>query len=127
MKVYFVTIGLIQEMEVIRKVRPPRLLCSYWYFKNRSLQEFCSAIGYQPEIMLDSGAYSAFTQGRSVNLFDYMKYIEENADYISRYISLDVIGDFSPQKRITRLCGTKDLIPYRCFIMATTYMLCSTM
>lgn len=93
MKVYFVTSGLREEMEVIRKVRPPRLLCSYWYFKNRCLREFCCNIGYQPEIMLDSGAYSAFTKGRNVNLFDYMKYIEENADHITRYVALDVIGD----------------------------------
>ena len=43
--------------------------------------------------MLDSGAYSAFTKGSSVNLFDYMKYIAENDEYISRYVALDVIGD----------------------------------
>lgn len=93
MKVYFVTSGLREEMEVIRHVRPPRLLCSYWYFKNRSLQEFCNAIGYRPEIMLDSGAYSAFTKGRTVNIFDYMRYIEGNVEHIARYVALDVIGD----------------------------------
>ena len=93
MKVYFVTVGIREEIEVIRKVRPPRLLCSYWYFKHKNLREFCDSIGYRPEIMLDSGAYSAFTKGQSVNLFDYMKYIVKNDEYISRYITLDVIGD----------------------------------
>lgn len=115
MNVYFVTAGLIQEMEVIRKVRPPRLLCSYWYFKNRSLQEFCSAIGYQPEIMLDSGAYSAFTKGRSVNLFDYMRYIEENADYISRYVALDVIGDSFTTKAYYEIMRHKGFDPIPVF------------
>ena len=93
MKVYFVTVGLREEMEVIRKVRPPRLLCSYWYFKKRDLQEFCSSLGYIPEILLDSGAYSAFTKGSCVDLADYMRYIGKNVEYISRYIALDVIND----------------------------------
>lgn len=92
-KVYFVTTGLKEEIQVIRKVRPPRLLCSYWYFKNKPLREFVDSLGYRPEIMLDSGAYTAFTKGRSVALFDYIRYIEENAEYISRYVALDVIGD----------------------------------
>lgn len=91
-KVYFVTTGLKEEIQVIRKVRPPRLLCSYWYFKNKPLREFVDSLGYRPEIMLDSGAYTAFTKGRNVALFDYIRYIEENAEYISRYVALDVIG-----------------------------------
>ena len=93
MKVYFVTVGLREEMEVIRKVRPPRLLCSYWYFKKRNLQELCNSLGYIPEILLDSGAYSAFTKGSCVDLADYMRYIEKNVECISRYIALDVIND----------------------------------
>lgn len=93
MKVYFVTVGLREEIEVIRKVRPPRLLCSYWYFKNKTMAEFCEALGYRPEILLDSGAWSAFTKGKHVNLLDYIEYIRENREYITNYITLDVIGD----------------------------------
>ena len=90
---YFVTTGLKEEISIIKKVRPPRLLCSYWYFKNKLLKDFINSLGYRPEIMLDSGAYSAFTKGKSVNLLDYMEYINANALYIDRYVSLDVIGD----------------------------------
>ena len=111
MKVYFVTSGLREEMEVIRNVRPPRLLCSYWYFKNRSLCDFCNSIGYHPEIMLDSGAYSAFTKGQSVNLIDYMKYIERNAEYITRYIALDVIGDLFTTKAYYEIMRNKGFDP----------------
>ena len=93
MNVYFVTTGLWEEMQVIKKVRPPRLLCSYWYFKNKPLAKFCEELGYQPEILLDSGAYSAFTKGKHVNVLDYIEYIHANRDYIAKYISLDVIGD----------------------------------
>jgi hypothetical protein len=93
LKVYFVTTGLWEEVQVIKKVRPPRLLCSYWYFKNKPLAKFCEELGYQPEILLDSGAYSAFTKGKHVNVLDYIEYIRANRDYITNYISLDVIGD----------------------------------
>ena len=93
MNVYFVTTGLWEEVQVIKKVRPPRLLCSYWYFKNKPLAKFCEELGYKPEILLDSGAYSAFTKGKHVNVLDYIEYIRANRDYIAKYISLDVIGD----------------------------------
>ena len=111
MDVYFVTVGLREEIEVIRKVRPPRLLCSYWYFKHKSLRDFCNTIGYKPEIMLDSGAYSAFTKGSSVNLFDYMKYIAENDEYISRYVALDVIGDTFATKLYYEIMRNKGFRP----------------
>lgn len=110
-KVYFVTVGLKEEVEVIRKVRPPRLLCSYWYFKARPLGDFCNSIGYRPEIILDSGAYSAYTKGKSVNLFDYMAYIAENAEYISRYIALDVIGDSFATKAYYEIMRSRGLDP----------------
>lgn len=92
-KVYFVTSGLCEEIQVIKSVRPQRLLCSYWYFKNKPLARFCEELGYRPEILLDSGAYSAFTKGKHVNVLDYIDYIRANRDYISRYITLDVIGN----------------------------------
>lgn len=115
MKVYFVTVGLREEIEVIRKVRPPRLLCSYWYFKNRSMHEFCNSLGYTPEILLDSGAYSAFTKGRCINIGDYMRYIEKNAEYISRYIALDVINDHFATKenyKVMRMAGFSPIPVY---------------
>lgn len=92
-RVYFVTTGRTDEIAVLQKVKPPRILCSYWYFKSKPLEAFCETLGYVPEILLDSGAYSAYAAGKNINLLDYMNYIENNASYISQYISLDVIGD----------------------------------
>lgn len=91
---YFVYTGKSTvELEVVKKLKPQRLLISYYYFKTKSLESFIDFIGYIPEIILDSGAFSAFTKGGSVSLLDYLKYIEENGKYIKYYISLDVIGD----------------------------------
>ena len=93
MTLYFVVTGNKEELEVIREVKPPNILVSYWYFKTKPLGEFCSQIGYTPNILLDSGAYSAFTKNKTVNLLDYMKFITDNSETISDYISLDVIND----------------------------------
>lgn len=111
MKVYFVTTGLWEEMQVIKKVRPPRLLCSYWYFKNKPLSKFCEELGYRPEILLDSGAYSAFTKGKHVNVLDYIEYIRANQDYITSYVSLDVIGDSHMTSLLYKLMWSAGLNP----------------
>jgi hypothetical protein len=77
----------------LKEVKPPRLLLSYFYFKNKPLKNYVEQLGYKPEIMLDSGAYSAWTKGKGIALTDYMKYIEENKEYIYCYMNLDVFGD----------------------------------
>lgn len=92
-QIYFVTAGLKEELSVIRDIQPPNILCSYWYFKNKRLSDLCDYLNYRPNILLDSGAYSAFTKGKSVNVLDYIDYIQRNFDYIEHYVSLDVIGD----------------------------------
>lgn len=42
-------------------------------------------------ILLDSGAYSAWTQRKDVHLDDYCAFIHENIEHIDAYVSLDVI------------------------------------
>lgn len=111
MNVYFVTTGLREELQVIKQLRPPRLLCSYWYFKNKPLARLCEDIGYRPEILLDSGAYSAYTKGKNVNLLDYLAYIKANEAYTSRYISLDVIGDSRTTRLLYGLMRAMDMDP----------------
>lgn len=111
MDVYFVTTGLREELQVIKQLHPPRLLCSYWYFKNKPLAKFCEELGYRPEILLDSGAYSAYTKGKNVNLLDYLAYIKANKSYISRYIALDVIGDHQTTRLLYYLMKSMGLDP----------------
>lgn len=93
MKIYHViTNQSSAEIEVIKEIQPPRLLVSYFYFKNKPLKDFIKLIGYKPEIVLDSGAYSAWTKGKNISPIDYMNYINSNRE-CTHYISLDVIGD----------------------------------
>lgn len=94
MEVYFVgTNRSSVETQAIRETKPQKLLCSYFYFRTKGFKEYIERIQYKPSIMLDSGAWSAFTTGKNVALVDYMKFINDNKDFITSYISLDVIGD----------------------------------
>jgi len=43
-------------------------------------------------LMLDSGAFSAWTLGKSINLKEYCDYIERNQEWIGNYVALDVIN-----------------------------------
>lgn len=84
------------ELEAIQTIKPPRLLLSYFYFKNKPLKEYFKKIGYIPqEIIFDSGAYSAMTKKKHIALTAYLDYIihAKNDHPNIRFINLDVIGD----------------------------------
>lgn len=95
MRIYHVATGSTSaETEAIRRAKPPYLLLSYYYFRNKSLKDFIEKLGYKPEeVMLDSGAYSAWTKEKGIALTDYIKFIENNKNYISCFLNLDVVQD----------------------------------
>lgn len=72
-----------------------RMLLSYYYFRKINLSEWLAANFSRPypEIFLDSGAYSAMTQGASINLAEYASYIRAHQHVLSVYANLDVIKD----------------------------------
>jgi len=43
------------------------------------------------KIMLDSGAFSAWTKGAVIDIVDYMSFIDNNHEYLHHYFNLDVI------------------------------------
>jgi hypothetical protein len=45
------------------------------------------------ELFLDSGAFSAWSQGKEIDIQDYIAFIKEHKDVITTYANLDVIGD----------------------------------
>lgn len=44
-------------------------------------------------LMLDSGAFSAFTKNAKINIYSYMHFIRRFSKHIITYVNLDVIGD----------------------------------
>lgn len=94
MKIFHVAVdSSTAELEALQEVKPPRLLLSYYYFRNKPLKDYLERLGYKPEIILDSGAWSAFSKGKGIALTDYMRYIEENKEWINMFFSLDVMND----------------------------------
>lgn len=52
---------------------------------------------YQPTIIIDSGAYSAWRRGTNVDLDKYCDFLLDNQDWISHYVALDVISPGDPE------------------------------
>lgn len=112
MKIYHVAVdSSTAELEALREVKPPRLLLSYFYFRNKSLKDYTEKLGYVPEIMLDSGAYSAYTKGKGIALTDYLKYIKDNENYIAHFINLDVFQDNEMSFDYYKIIKKKGLSP----------------
>jgi hypothetical protein len=75
-------------------IRPSWILESYHY-ANIRLEKAMREGKYT--MFLDSGAFSAFTQGASIDLNRYAAYIKKNQDIIHQAASLDIIGSGSEQ------------------------------
>lgn len=112
MRIYIVAVdSSTAEVEVLQHVKPPYLLLSYFYFRNKPLKDYLKKLGYQPkEILMDSGAFSALNKGRGIALTDYMTFIDQNPE-ITNYISLDVIGDEMMSYEYFRLMKLKGYNP----------------
>lgn len=103
------------ENEALKQVKPERLLLSYFYFRNKPLDQFIEKIGYTPEIFLDSGAYSAYTKGKGIALTDYLRYISDNQRWIKSYFSLDVMFDSLLSYRYYQIMKEKQYNPIPVF------------
>lgn len=99
------------EKSVVESI--PNILESYHYIDKQAKVNAIRRNGHK--VFLDSGAFSAFTLGVSVDLPRYCRYIQDNADIIEHASVLDGIGD--PQKTYENQClmeklGTR---PLPCF------------
>lgn len=92
-KFYFVYSGNLQEREIIMELKPPNLLLSYFYFKHKSISEVIEELGYKPNIILDSGAFSAKNKGIILDMDTYQNYVKENENFVEHYIAPDVMHD----------------------------------
>lgn len=71
-----------------------RQLISYPYlYKNKFWQEFLVANARRTEVLMDSGAFTAFRSGEPVNLAAYSKTCHALAPFLWNYVQLDVVRD----------------------------------
>jgi hypothetical protein len=101
--------------KVSENYRYPHVLESFYYVN--TIGKLKTIRGNKQKIFLDSGAYSAFTQGARISLPQYASFIQKNADIIEIASSLDVIGEGNEQqsynnfKELERLLGRGRVLP----------------
>lgn len=84
-------------VEAINRVRYPYTLMSFAYQRDTVL--WSPAWAHHPcTVMIDSGAFTAYTLGQSVSLAGYTRFIKEFPEQFPHlaevvFVSLDVIGD----------------------------------
>ncbi len=67
------------------------------------------------DLFLDSGAYSAHTQGVEIDLPDYIQFIKDHLDHIHVYANLDVIGDAEATAKNQTAMEKAGLSPLPCY------------
>lgn len=67
-------------------------LLSFWYFKNQDVEELQAQLG-GARIFVDSGAYTAKTQGADIDIEEYVAWLNKWAPRLEAFVNLDVIGD----------------------------------
>lgn len=76
-----------------------RFLCSYHYCKKQDVSAFCGLLNCTHEYFLDSGAFSAETQGTPIDLDAYIQFIQRWQKHFTVVAALDVIRDADASMR----------------------------
>lgn len=89
MKVYFGGTERPNTLHTLAAAGGCRIMLSYAEPPTENCWQIIKRYGF--EVLLDSGAFSAWKRGLNINLDDYMTYIKEYG--IHQYFNLDVVGD----------------------------------
>lgn len=108
--------GAVNREEGIIKILPKRLL-SYYFLnsENSSMKTMKCDIKNKVELFLDSGAFSAWSQGIKIGIEDYISFIKKHKKYINVYANLDVIGDAEATLKNQHIMEKAGLSPLPCF------------
>lgn len=64
------------------------------YLDKAAIDKYKEMVSSHGKLFIDSGAFSAWTQGKVINVDEYINWINERSDYIDLYGQIDVIpGD----------------------------------
>ena len=100
-----------REKQAVREA--PYVLDSYHYIGNERMANRIRSTGRR--IFLDSGAFSAHTQGIKVDIWQYCDYIHRNSDLFEVVSVLDAIGDPDQTYRNQITMESAGLRPLPCF------------
>lgn len=94
-----------------------RVLLSYHYYRDTDLFDLFGKYFAKPwpDVFLDSGAFSAATQGAQIDLGAYAEWVKHHESLASVYANLDVIGDAEGTARNQRELERRGLSPLPVF------------
>lgn len=72
-----------------------RILLSYWYWQKFNLADIFTTHGkgpLYPEVFADSGAFSAYSMGKTIDVHAYADWLHQWKDWLNLYANLDVKG-----------------------------------
>lgn len=94
-----------------------RILISYHYYKNTDLHEMFSKYFTEPypDVFVDSGGFSAYTQGAEINIKEYADWIKRYKDLITVYANLDDIKSAEKTLKNQKLLEDMGLNPIPVF------------
>ena len=78
------------------------LLLSFAYHADTDLRTIRTRLRCG-QLMIDSGAFTAYTSGRRIRVYDYARYLTRWAGVWDHAITLDRIGDPANTRRNTRM------------------------
>jgi hypothetical protein len=73
--------------------QPPKFLLSYWFGRKLDLDQLVEGMPTKPMLFADSGAYSAWTRGATIDRKDYAAWLKRWQHLITTAVNLDVIRD----------------------------------
>lgn len=92
-------------------------LHSYFHSRPKGFEQgwFNMNCANKVDLFLDSGAFSAFTQGVQIDINEYIQFINEHRDVLTVYANLDVIGDPAGTLANQKIMEAAGLDPLPCF------------
>lgn len=66
----------------------------YSYLNKKHIEKIVLIHPNKNKLMIDSGAYGAYTRGVNIDLIEYCEWLKQNNDKMDYYVALDVIGNW---------------------------------
>lgn len=114
--------GYSTDKEIFDVPEAENLLESYLLFKNKDYVKWHKDRNIlDRRLFLDSGAFSAFTRGETIDIDKYCDFIKKYEHHIETYAGLDVIGDYQATRRNIEYMESRGLHPLPTFHHGSPY------
>lgn len=94
MKIYFAGVDRHSFLPILWEARVRRIMINYYDFRNTFQNLLEHLKQYDFDILLDSGAYPAYTRGVKIDVKEYANFLKKYGEYFEGYFNIDDIESF---------------------------------